>query len=95
MLMRAAKMKRRLSNKTILYLFRQILMAVHELRTVSNLCHLDIKPDNFAIRPDGTLALIDFGHAMPPGILTNRRTGTKDYAAPEVAFSIENPQYGY
>jgi hypothetical protein len=55
----------------------------------NNLVHLDIKPQNIIIRPDGVPKLIDFGLAQPSG--APQRTdngvafGTVAYLAPEQA----------
>lgn len=76
------------SQKTILYLFKQAVKAIHAFHTLTNKAYLDVKPDNFVIKSDYTVALIDFGHATELGLLTNKRTGTKEYNAPEVHKSI-------
>ena len=62
--------------------------AVHELHR-QHVIHLDLKPDNFLERPDGTLVIIDFGlsrHDQLPELLAEEFTipmGTFPYIAPE------------
>lgn len=62
--------------------------AVHELHR-QHVIHLDLKPDNFLERPDGTLVIIDFGlsrHDQLPDLLAEEFTipmGTFPYIAPE------------
>ncbi len=54
-----------------------------------NLVHLDIKPQNLILEPDGTIKLIDFGLAQPAGpsqeMVGGTAFGTVAYLAPEQA----------
>ena len=56
----------------------EILDLVHE----QNICHRDIKPSNIILRPNGKLALIDFG-TIAVGGDGKTQVGTTGYAAPE------------
>ena len=61
------------------------LQGIHEQHTV----HLDLKPDNVILKPDGTAALIDFGlahHARFPDLLAEEMryaSGSAPYVSPE------------
>lgn len=62
----------------------QVLSAVAMIHSM-NICHRDIKPDNFMVAEDG-LKLSDFGLAIElprSGTFTNK-CGTRAYMAPEV-----------
>ncbi len=54
-----------------------------------NLVHLDIKPQNIIVKPDGHIKLIDFGLAQPAGpsqqMVGGTAFGTVAYLAPEQA----------
>lgn len=77
-----------MSPEAVLPILEQIASAFSHLHG-QNLVHLDIKPQNIIIRPDGTPKLIDFGLAQPSG--EAQRTdngvafGTVAYLAPEQA----------
>ena len=51
----------RISNALVKTLFRGVLLAVHELETLSNLLHLDLKLENMILTKEGRIRLIDFG----------------------------------
>ena len=62
----------------------QILSYIHTRKKA--IIHRDIKPSNIMLRPDGKIALLDFGIAreFKTGKLQDTRgLGTKGYAAPE------------
>jgi len=62
--------------------------AIHSLH-LQNVIHLDLKPDNAIVRPDGRIVLIDFGlayHAHFPDLLAEERrftAGSAPYISPE------------
>ena len=65
--------------------------AVHSLH-LQDTVHLDLKPDNVILRPDGSAALIDFGlahHARFPDLLAEEQrlaAGSAPYISPEQVF---------
>mmetsp|Transcript_58793 Transcript_58793/g.127184 ORF Transcript_58793/g.127184 Transcript_58793/m.127184 type:complete len:714 (-) Transcript_58793:94-2235(-) len=63
---------------------RQMCAAIAALH-VLNICHRDIKPDNFMVSEGQTLKLSDFGLAifLPKGKLLNEKCGTPAFMAPE------------
>ncbi|WP_365671737.1 bifunctional serine/threonine-protein kinase/formylglycine-generating enzyme family protein [Okeania sp. SIO3I5] len=70
--------------REIIYPLVSALSAVHQ----QGIFHLDIKPDNILLTPEGRLVLIDFGSAKQTfGTRmgsSSTRTFTENYAAPEV-----------
>ncbi len=58
----------------------EALAAVHE----KEIYHLDLKPDNVLLLPDGKVVLVDFGAAKQSFSSNSTRAGTPSYAAPEV-----------
>ncbi|MBD2041637.1 protein kinase domain-containing protein [Microcoleus sp. FACHB-672] len=65
----------------------EILDRVHE----QNLLHRDIKPSNIIRKPNGRLALIDFG-TVKVGNDGGTRVGTTGYAAPEQVIGQSGPR---
>jgi len=65
--------------------------ALHSLH-LQDTVHLDLKPDNVILRPDGSAALVDFGlahHARFPDLLAEERrlaAGSAPYISPEQVF---------
>lgn len=54
--------------------------------------HCDIKPENVILRPDGRLALVDFGFVTPVGEGTGNVTfGSAGYISPEQANGMPTP----
>lgn len=71
-----------LSPAARLALFGQLLDAVHGLHH-TGLLHLDLKPSNALVGPDG-LVLLDLGTARPTDAGPGEAGGTLGFAAPEV-----------
>ena len=66
--------------QSILYQAVKALSDLHEV----NICHLDIKPDNYLYREgDGLLKLCDFGSLGHTAHIAKCYAWTKDYDAPE------------
>jgi serine/threonine protein kinase len=67
--------------------------AVHSLHR-QNVCHLDLKPANVLIRPDGSALLLDFGlscHAHYPDLLAEalrKAVGSPIWIAPEQVVGV-------
>ncbi len=60
----------------------QIAAGVAALHT-GGLLHLDLKPDNVLVQPDGRAVVIDYGLAMRRGEARHSPSGTPGYMAPE------------
>ena len=74
------------SEPAVRDLFAQVMDALREVHT-HRLLHLDLKPANIYLRPDGTPVLLDFGAARQTlrADLTRLHTMyTPGYAAPEM-----------
>lgn len=72
-----------LSQKTVLYLIKQLCQRIKELQ-VAGISHLDIKPDNVVLMNDFTVKLIDMGHAALANTAITHRVNTTNFVAPEV-----------
>ena len=70
------------------YLFRSTILSLYELMSLSGLNHCDIKPDNIMLSDDLQCRLFDYGHACKVGKTLYHITGTYQYAAPEIHYSI-------
>jgi eukaryotic-like serine/threonine-protein kinase len=83
----------RLDIDTAVQLAAAVASAVHQLHT-QNAVHLDIKPRNVLIRPDGSAVLLDFGlsyHAHFPDLLAEemrKAVGSNTYMAPEQVVGV-------
>ncbi len=52
----------------------------------------DLKPENFMLRPDGQVMLIDFGVARPAMATGGTTIGTPGYAPPELYQGMAEPR---
>ena len=71
--------------ENVLTMFRQIAAAVHHVH-VTGYWHLDIKPENFIVREDGLVVLVDFDLAIarkPKSVKLSPMPGTFSYMPPE------------
>ncbi len=70
-----------------------VARAAHSLHQ-QNVCHLDLKPGNVLIRPDGSTVLLDFGlscHAHQPDLLAEelrKAVGSPAWIAPEQVVGV-------
>jgi serine/threonine-protein kinase len=78
--------KGKLSNAEAENIIRQVAAALSHLHG-REILHRDIKPQNFKIRPDGTVTMLDFGIAKnkytPKLTQLGFIVGTTEYMAPE------------
>lgn len=89
----AARKGGKLHADEVLTLFKPLmksLVRVHD----NNLLHRDISPDNIMIRPDGTLALLDFGAARQISAMGERSNtiNVKHGYAPEEQYRTHGEQ---
>lgn len=83
----------RCDTETIARLGAATARAAHSLHQ-QNVCHLDLKPANVLIKPDGTAVLLDFGlscHAHYPDLLAEemrQAVGSPAWIAPEQVVGV-------
>lgn len=83
--------KRKLSMDTLKAIFYQLLVGVEHMHMMG-IIHRDIKPANVLLRPNGTLALADFGLSIKKeDVAFSLMRGTRYYMAPEVYLSVRFP----
>lgn len=74
-----------------LHLFRKMFLTIKSIHR-NMIVHRDIKPDNFMVKRDGSVVLIDFGLASPlkgkynDCLFYHERCGTDGFMAPEVVY---------
>ena len=82
-----------LHDRAIARLGTELAHAVHSLHK-QNVCHLDLKPANVLIRPNGKVVLLDFGlscHAHFPDLLAEelrKAVGSPAWIAPEQVVGV-------
>jgi eukaryotic-like serine/threonine-protein kinase len=84
-----------LSLDEVVEIGSQVAAALHELHR-QHVVHLDVKPSNILLRPDGTAVMIDFGlsrHDHLPDLLDEEfmlPMGTGPYMSPEQVQFVRN-----
>lgn len=79
--------------ETVAQLGAALAHAVHSLHR-QNVCHLDLKPANVLVKPDGAVVLLDFGlscHAHYPDLLAEemrKAVGSPVWIAPEQVVGV-------
>ena len=85
--------RKTLSFQEIAALGAAMARAVHSLHQ-QNVCHLDLKPANVLIRPDGTAVMLDFGlscHAHFPDLMAEelrKAVGSPVWISPEQVVGV-------
>ena len=79
--------------ETVAQMGAALAHAVHSLHR-QNVCHLDLKPANVLVKPDGSVLLLDFGlscHAHYPDLLAEemrKAVGSPVWIAPEQVVGV-------
>lgn len=80
------KKRRKLTEKTAKYLFKQIMDAINYMHS-QNICHRDIKLENILIDLSSTIKICDFGvgkFISKDNLILQNQCGTPVYMAPEI-----------
>lgn len=83
-LLKAVKLRRRLSLDLQQYICKQICEALKYMHQVDLMAHGDIKGDNIMITDDYRMILIDLGMSEPVDKTLTDTTGTSSYNGPEI-----------
>ena len=89
------KKRRKLSEKTAKFLFRQIILGIQHMHS-KNIVHRDIKLENILIDLNNNIKICDFGISLILNSLSDilfDHCGTPMYIAPEILLSNENKGY--
>lgn len=89
----AAQSGGKLRSAEVLSLFRPLIKSIARVHE-SNLLHRDISPDNIMVRPNGALALLDFGAARQISAMGERSNtiNVKHGYAPEEQYRTHGEQ---
>ena len=91
------KKRRKISEKTAKFLFRQIILGIQHMHS-KNIVHRDIKLENILIDLNNNIKICDFGISLILKSLSDilyDQCGTPMYMAPEILLSNKNKQIGY
>ena len=91
------KKRRKLSEKTAKFLFRQIILGIQHIHS-KNIVHRDIKLENILIDFKNNIKICDFGIGVilnSPDDLLYDQWGTPLYMSPEILLSNKNNKKGY
>ena len=86
------KKRRKLSEKTAKFLFRQIILGIQHMHS-KNIVHRDIKLENILIDLNNNVKICDFGIGLVLNSLNDKlydHCGTPMYMAPEILLANKN-----
>ena len=89
------KKRRKLSEKTAKFLFRQIILGIRHIHS-QNIVHRDIKLENIIIDLNNTVKICDFGIGKvlnSPDEILYDKCGTPMYMAPEIILTSKKKGY--
>ena len=91
------KKRRKLSEKTAKFLFRQIILGIQHIHS-KKIVHRDIKLENILIDLNNNIKICDFGISLVLNSLSEilyEQCGTPMYMAPEILSSNKKKRKGY